>query len=173
MAFSRRRVFVVGAAGLAAAAAAAVLAPRLRNSSAQALETARFTDLEGRPRTLAEWKNRPLVCNFWATWCPPCREEIPLLVAERPHVTGKGGEIVGIALDTAANVAQFTKTVHISYPVLLADPSSIELMAKLGNASGGLPYTVFVARSGRIAGRKLGRLQRPELEARLRELLAS
>jgi thiol-disulfide isomerase/thioredoxin len=175
MGLKRRDALILGGVGLAAALAGAIVAPRLLRSDAPlaVLEHAPLTDVEGRVRHIAEWKGKALVCNFWATWCPPCREEIPLLVSSHEKVLAKGGEIVGIALDNAKNVVEFTKTVRINYPILVTDPSAIELMAKLGNASGGLPYTVFVDRAGSIVGRKLGMLHGPELEANLENLLRS
>lgn len=175
MDLKRRDALILGGVGLAAALAGAIVAPRLLRSDAPlaVLEHARLTDVEGRVRHIAEWKGKALVCNFWATWCPPCREEIPLLVSSHEKVLAKGGEIVGIALDSAKNVVEFTKTVRINYPILVTDPSAIELMAKLGNASGGLPFTVFVDRAGSLVGRKLGMLHGPELEANLEMLLGS
>ena len=175
MGLKRRDALILGGVGLAAALAGAIVAPRLLRSDAplEVLEHAPLTDVEGRVRHIAEWKGKALVCNFWATWCPPCREEIPLLVSSHEKVLAKGGEIVGIALDSAKNVVEFTKTVRVNYPILVTDPSAIELMAKLGNASGGLPYTVFVDRAGSLMGHKLGMLHGPELDANLEKLLGS
>ena len=175
MGLKRRDALILGGVGLAAALAGAIVAPRLLRSDAplEVLEHAPLSDVEGRVRHIAEWKGKALVCNFWATWCPPCREEIPLLVSSHEKVLAKGGEIVGIALDSAKNVVEFTKTVRINYPILVTDPSAIELMAKLGNASGGLPYTVFVDRAGSLMGHKLGMLHGPELDANLEKLLGS
>lgn len=173
MALTRRDALILGGVGIAAALAGAIVGPRLLRPDAplEVLEGARLTDLEGRTRQIGEWKGKALVCNFWATWCPPCREEIPLLVANQAEVLQKGGEIVGIALDTARNVAEFLKIVQVTYPILLAEASAIELMAKLGNPSAGLPYTLFIDRTGKPVGRKLGRLHEPELQADLIQLL--
>jgi thiol-disulfide isomerase/thioredoxin len=175
MGLKRRDALILAGVGLAAGLAGAIVAPRLLRSDdpLAALEALPLMDVEGRVRHVAEWKGRPLVCNFWATWCPPCREEIPLLVSSHEKVLAKGGEILGIALDSAKNVVEFTKTVRINYPVLVTDPSAIGLMAKLGNASGGLPYTVFVDRAGLLVGHKLGMLHGPELETNLEKLLGS
>jgi thiol-disulfide isomerase/thioredoxin len=118
-----------------------------------------------------EWRGKVLVCNFWATWCPPCREEIPLLVSQRDALASKGLEVVGIAVDSAPKVAEFAKTAKISYPILVAEASGIGLMRELGNRSGALPYTVFLDRDGTIVARKLGALHRPELERILQKLL--
>jgi thiol-disulfide isomerase/thioredoxin len=175
MALTRRDTLILGGVGIAAALAGAILGPRLLRPDAplEVLEGARLTDLEGRTRQIGEWKGKALVCNFWATWCPPCREEIPLLVASHKEVLQKGGEIVGIALDTAKNVVGFEKIFQVTYPVLLAEPSAIDLMTKLGNPGAGLPYTLFIDRTGGLVGRKLGRLHGPELRDDLIRLLGT
>ena len=112
-----------------------------------------------------------LVCNFWATWCAPCREEIPVLMAARQKYGPKTLEIVGIAVDRAAKVGEFARSLGISYPVLVSDAEGLELMRKLGNEGGGLPYTVFVDRQGVVAHRKLGALKSAELEGILEPLI--
>ena len=174
MAPARREALVLTAAGLAAAAAGFFLGPvllggREPHGPAELLE-ARLPDLAGKPRHLSEWRGRVLVVNFWATWCAPCREEIPLLMAARSRYSGKGVEIVGIAVDNAAKVVEFTKSLGVTYPILLSEADGLELMRKLGNSSGGLPYTVFLDREGRVAHRKLGALKGPDLEDILRSL---
>jgi thiol-disulfide isomerase/thioredoxin len=132
---------------------------------------ARFLDLAGHTRTLAEWRGRILVLNFWATWCAPCREEIPMLMAAREKYLASGVEIVGIAIDTAAKVSEFVRQLGILYPVLLADAEGLDLMRGLGNQVGGLPYTVVLDRAGMPAARKLGALSFEELNSMLSGLL--
>jgi thiol-disulfide isomerase/thioredoxin len=173
----RREALILGAAGLAAAAAGFLVGPTaLRlggNAAGDALQAASFPDLEGKPRKLAEWRGRVLVCNFWATWCAPCREEIPLLVAARRNYASAGAEIVGIAIDNGAKVREFSASFAISYPVLLAEADGLDLMRRLGNASGGLPYTVVADRQGAPVRQKLGAFKAGELEAILDPLLRS
>jgi thiol-disulfide isomerase/thioredoxin len=173
MALSRRDALILAGIGVVAATAGAIVVPRMLHSraGAAALRAARFTSLDGRVRDIGEWQGKILVCNFWATWCPPCREEIPLLVSERDALTSRGLEVVGIAVDSAANVAEFSRITKISYPILIADVSGIELMRELGNPSGALPFTVFLDRDGAIAARKLGALHRPQIERILWDLL--
>jgi thiol-disulfide isomerase/thioredoxin len=174
MAKRRREVLILGGAGLAAAAGGFLAGPALLrlggNAEAEALRAASFGDLEGKPRRLAEWQGRILVCNFWATWCAPCREEIPMLVAARQKYAGFGVEIVGIAIDNASKVRQFSSTLNISYPILLAEADGLDLMRRLGNTGGGLPYTVVADRQGIPIHRKLGALKAPELDALLEPL---
>jgi thiol-disulfide isomerase/thioredoxin len=136
-----------------------------------ALGAAHFTDLAGKPRSLAEWQGHVLVVNFWATWCAPCREEIPAFVAVRGKTQGSGVEFVGIAVDHAEKVVEFARKVHISYPVLLLDASGFSLIRALGNPSGGLPFTVFLDARGVIVDRHLGALTQQTLEERLKRLL--
>jgi thiol-disulfide isomerase/thioredoxin len=173
MAPGRRDALILGGAGLVAAAAGFLAGPallRLRTQGESAFGQAAFTDLDGRQRRFAEWRGRVVVCNFWATWCAPCREEIPLLVAARQKFGPAGVEIVGIAIDNVAKVRQFSASFNISYPVLLADADGLDLMHQLGNSGGGLPFTVIADRQGALVYRKLGALKPGELDAWLEPL---
>jgi len=175
MALGRRKALILGTVGVAAAAAGALTALGLLRSDggSAALQAAEFTDLEGRTRQLAEWKGRVVVCNFWATWCPPCREEIPMLVALNSRMEPKGVQVVGIAVDFAAKVASFARDYKITYPILIAGPDGIDLMREAGNQVGGLPYTAFLDHKGKIVGTKLGALKESEVNERLAEMLRS
>ena len=168
MAPRRRELLILGSAGLAAAAAGFLIGPALLRLGGEsedgALAAATFGDLDGRQRRLAEWRGKVLVCNFWATWCAPCREEIPLLIAARQKYGPGGVEIVGIGIDNAVKVREFSATFNISYPILLAEADGIDLMRRLGNPGGGLPYTVIADREGRVIHRKLGALKAGELD---------
>lgn len=159
------------AVGTAAAAAGWYFGPHLRSvhdtGDVAALFAAPLHDLEGRTRSVLEWKGHVLVCNFWATWCAPCRQEIPALGRIRAKFLSKRVEILGIAVDQASNVADFVKELKIDYPVVLADASSIDLMRRLGNSAGGLPFTVILDREGNLAYRKLGSIGESELEESL------
>ena len=173
MAPSRREVLILGAIGAAAALAgglAGALALQAQSGAADLL-AAPFRDLSGAKRTLREWQGRVLVCNFWATWCAPCREEIPMLVAVRGAFAAKGAEVVGIGIDQTSKIDEFAMAYGITYPVLIADESAMELMSRLGNGPGGLPYTVVLDRLGAVVHRRLGALARAELEEVLKGLL--
>ena len=165
---------ILGGAGLAAAAAGFLVGPALLQLGGGreegALAQAVFKDLDGKSRRLAEWQGRALVCNFWATWCAPCREEIPLLIAARQKYGPSGVEIVGIAIDNAAKVREYAASFNISYPVLLAEADGLDLMRQLGNSAGGLPYTVIADRRGGLVHRKLGALKQAELDGFLEPL---
>lgn len=170
---ARRDALVLTAAGLAAAAAGFLVGPAFlgRESAPEAFLGASFPDLQGKPRQLSEWRGKILVCNFWATWCAPCREEMPLLMAARAKYAPNGVEIVGIAVDNAVKVSQFAIALGITYPILLSEADGLEHMRRLGNTSGGLPYTVFFDRQGRAAHRKVGALKPGDLEEVLGSLL--
>ncbi len=174
----RREALLLCTAGIAAAGAGFVAGPLLLrlgdgDTASRALFAATLPDLSGKPRRLAEWQGRVVLVNFWATWCAPCREEIPLLVAAMEKYRPGGVEIVGIAVDNAAKVAEFTKTMAISYPVLLAEASGLDLMRQLGNAGGGLPYTVVADRKGALVLRKLGAFKKGDLDPILGALAAA
>jgi len=171
MAPGRRELLTLGAAGLAAAGAGFLVGPLLLRLGegeggglGRTLFAATLPDLSGRPRRLAEWQGRVLLVNFWATWCAPCREEIPLLIAARQKYASAGVEIVGIAVDNAAKVGEYAKSIAISYPVLVAEADGLDLMRQLGNSGGGLPYTVVADRQGALVNRKLGALKESDLD---------
>lgn len=175
MALRRREALILAGVAAAAAATGFIAGPRLLDrgggGDADALRGATFQDLAGNPQSLDRWQGKILVLNFWATWCAPCLEEIPMLVVMREKYTSSGVEIVGIAIDLAAKVSDFSKTMKIGYPLLIADAAGIDLVRKLGNKAGGLPYTVFLNRRGLLVRRKLGALQGAELESILAGML--
>lgn len=168
-----RRNLILGAVALMAAAAGGIVATsRLRQqSAAKELLSSSFPDLAGRRRQLSEWGGRPILCNFWASWCAPCREELPLLDAVARENASIGLQVVGIAIDNAANVTKYLKAVQIGYPVLIAEGSAITLMRTLGNPNGVLPFSVTVDGGGRLRQRKVGAYSAQELRSDLAALL--
>jgi len=169
----RRDALLLAGVGLAAAAAGVLVGPLMLQSQTGAAElhAASYPDISGAMRPIDGWKGLVLVCNFWATWCEPCREEVPLLLEIRQKYRERGLEVVGIGIDNAAKIRQFTSEFMISYPVLVGDSGGIELMRKLGNREGGLPFTVVLDRHGAIAYRRLGLLKRGDLQAALEPLV--
>lgn len=121
---------------------------------------------------MSSFRGKPLVVNFWARWCPPCRAEIPELNEFRKTHAGKI-EVVGIGIeDDAAAVKAFARDFPMRYPVFLAGADGTLMMQALGNRRGGLPYTLFIDRHGRVVGQKLGLLRQRDLDAAVPLLLA-
>lgn len=118
-------------------------------------------DLSGVPHHLADWGGRPLAVNFWATWCDPCRHEIPLLKELRRENAKSRLEIVGIALDYHDSVQKFVRELGIEYPVLVGEKGGYEAVAAFG-VDPVLPFTVFADAEGRIVTLKIGELHRDE-----------
>ncbi len=116
-------------------------------------------DSAGKPIEMSRFAGRPLVVNFWATWCPPCVEEMPELSALYKERKAKGLQMIGIGIDSAAKVADFAARSPVSYPLVVAGLSGTELARAFGNTTGGLPFTVLIDRHGRIAQRIPGRVK--------------
>jgi thiol-disulfide isomerase/thioredoxin len=136
-----------------------------------ALAAARLSDLDGMPQSLEQWRGKVIVVNFWATWCEPCREEIPLLVKLQQKYESQGLQLVGIAIDQPEKVRPYAAEMAMNFPVLIGAVDGIELMRLLGNRAGVLPYTVVLRRDGAIAAREIGAVKEPRMEALLSQLL--
>ncbi len=158
-------------AGLAAAAAGAGVALwRLRPEAVlpQAAEDfwrQRFAQPAGGEIVMAPWRGRPLLVNFWATWCPPCIEELPMMEAFWREHAAKGLQIVALAIDQPSSVRRFLERMPLSFPVGLAGLEGAQLAKSLGNATGGLPFSVFFGKDGGIYKQKLGQLHPADLDA--------
>ena len=137
----------------------------------QKLLQAPFADLNGKPQMLAQRRGRVLIVNFWATWCAPCREEIPALMRVNRKYASNGVELVGIALDNATKVLIYSKEMSMDYLLLIAGAQTLELGKDLGNQAGVLPYTVVLDRRGKVAYAHAGALTEATLEDVLRPLL--
>jgi thiol-disulfide isomerase/thioredoxin len=120
-----------------------------------------LADTQGVKHKLSEWQGRPLLINFWATWCDPCRREIPLLKSLRHERAGEGFEVVGIAVDFPDAVQHYSHEMGIDYPVLVGEQDGLEAIAAFGMDTV-FPFTVFVDRQGRIVTLKIGELHPDE-----------
>ncbi len=141
--------------------------------SSSPLFAATLHDMDNKPVALAAYQDKPLVVNFWARWCPPCRAEIPELAAfQRKH--GDKIVVLGIGIENdAAAVKEFARQYAMTYPVLLTHEQGNALMQALGNRRGGLPYTLFIDRNGQVVGQKLGLLREHDLKAAEKLLLGT
>jgi len=115
-------------------------------------------DRAGTPRSLVSWKGQPLIINFWATWCGPCREEIPLLNSLRRERAADRLEVIGIAVDERQAVLKFANELGIQYPVLMGEQDGYDAAERFGVGSLVLPFSVFVDAQGRIVTLKVGEL---------------
>lgn len=131
--------------------------------SAEAFFARTFNDLDGQPVEMARWKDRIVVVNFWATWCPPCVEEMPDLQRAHDEYADRGVTVVGLGIDSPAALQRFRDQHGLSLPLFAAGAAGSELGRTLGNPSGALPYTILVDRNGRIVRSHLGQIQPAEL----------
>ena len=154
-----------------AARQAAKPAPAAPDKGGEALLAMRYPDLEGREQSLSQWKGKVLIVNFWATWCEPCKKEIPEFVKVQAKFGAKGVQFVGIALDDREKVQAMSRELGINYPVLIAPISAIEASRDAGNDKSALPFTAILDRNGRVASSKLGGLDESSLEAVISKLI--
>ncbi|MCB1857325.1 MAG: TlpA family protein disulfide reductase [Gammaproteobacteria bacterium] len=130
-----------------------------------------FPDLEGVTRHHDEWKARVLIVNFWATWCPPCRQEMPLFVETQERYRAQGVQFVAIAIDDRDLVKDFSDVYGINFPVVIGGVDAIQLSTSLGNKFGTLPFTAIFDRSGRTRYVQAGEISHETLERQILDLL--
>ena len=118
--------------------------------------SARFTDMNGNLQEFGQWQKKLLIINFWATWCAPCKEEMPMLANVQRQFQDKGLQIVGIAVDSRENVLKFSESMPMGYPLCPDEVRAIEFSKRLGNRLGLLPYTVAVKPGGEVVFAKMG-----------------
>ncbi len=164
----RRRLWLgAGVAAVAAVAGAGVAWWRLAPGAAQpgveeALWQRSFSTPDGAPLAFAQWRGQPLIVNFWATWCPPCVRELPLLSEFAGRKAAHGIQVVGLAVDKEPAVQKFLQRQPLAFPVGMAADGS-QLTRELGNINGGLPFTVFLGSDGKLRQRKIGELSAQDL----------
>jgi thiol-disulfide isomerase/thioredoxin len=164
-----RRHWLVGVAGAAAVAGVGLswwrsAGGRLPPATEQLLWSSRFEQPNGEMLSMEACRGRPLVINFWATWCPPCVEEMPLLDVFYRENISKSWQIVGIAIDQPSAVRRFLTAQPVRYPIALGGLTGNHLGRQLGNESGSLPYTLVLDARGRIVQQKIGRLDPQDLK---------
>ena len=170
----RRWLLFAGVATLAGATGALFGLKRLggaRDEIAKAMMAIRLPDLKGEARSLEQWRGQVLVVNLWATWCVPCREEIPVFVKLQDKYRERGLQIIGIAIDRRDSVQTFAHEFGINYPLLLGGIEVVELSRQTGNRVGALPFTLIFDRSARIVATSLGQIKEISLENSIKPLL--
>lgn len=160
---NRRVAMYAGVAALAAIAGAGVAwrrhtADAMSSDALGTLWAAEFDTPNGESLPMKTLQGRPLVINFWATWCTPCIEEMPLIDAFFRQNESKGWQVLGLAIDQPSRVRQFLSQFPVNYKIGLAGLNGTELGKMLGNNVGGLPFTVVLDANGELIQRKLGKL---------------
>ncbi len=167
--FSRRRLLYAGVAGAAALGGAGVAWWRFKphaveTGADQALWSLEFDRPEGGVVSMADMAGKPLLLNFWATWCPPCVQELPMLNAFYREHAAKGWQVLGLAIDQPSAVRQFLARLPLDFPVGLAGLGGTDLGRSLGNLTGGLPFSVVFGESGKVLHRKMGQVNEQDLQ---------
>ena len=142
-----------------------LIAPKNARPATAQLLALTLPDANAVGQGLSQWKDKILVVNFWATWCLPCREEMPGFSRLNTKYAAKGVQFVGIAFDSADKVKEFSVLTPVSYPLLIGSSTLMPITADLGDAVGGLPFTVIVGRDGSLLHSKLGLWKESALEA--------
>ncbi|WP_020564642.1 TlpA family protein disulfide reductase [Methylosarcina fibrata] len=169
-----KRTFLILGVALAALVLGVVsrqLLTPLFSAPSSSLPEFGFPDLSDRQRSVSEWRGKVLVLNFWATWCPPCREEMPELIALQKQYSEKGLQVVGIAIEDKEPVSEFLDFVDMNYPILIAGDAGLPLARQLGNTMGAVPYTLVVDRQGRIVYSQPGQVTKDKMQPIIEPLL--
>jgi thiol-disulfide isomerase/thioredoxin len=164
------RRLAIGAVAVAAATAGAGLAwwrqrEKPEDAASQRVWTLDFPTPQGTSLAFASFKGKPLLVNFWATWCPPCVEEMPLLDAFFRQHASKGWQVVGLAVDQPSAVRTWLQRTPVSFPIGFAGLEGTDLARSLGNLTGGLPFTVVYGADGQVRQRRMGRVSEGDLKA--------
>lgn len=164
-----RRAIVGATVGFAAAAAGGALAwwryreGELDSHAADALWSLRFERPEGGTLSMADYRGRPLVVNFWATWCAPCVRELPALQRFAREHAAHGWQVIALAVDQPVPVLEFIARFKLELTVAMAGVDGLEWQRAMGNRAGGLPYSVVLDQRGRVRERRLGESHYDEL----------
>jgi len=138
---------------------------------ASAVFSLSLPDTSGQQQSLSQWRGKVVVINFWATWCAPCREEMPEFVRAQREFGPRGLQFVGIAVDEPDKVAQFAKELDLNYPALIGGYGAVELSKTLGNHLSALPFTIVIDRAGTVAKTQLGPFKPDKLRSTIDNLL--
>lgn len=174
----RRTLLLAGVGGLAAVAGYVAHLARIGGLGGSAAPDlgekilgSRLAGLDGAPQDLTAFRGRILVVNYWATWCAPCREEIPMFVRIQREYAAKNVQFIGIAIDQVDKVREFAKEFQINYPLLIGAMDSMELLREAGNKVGVLPYTLIINPASQITVSLVGGISEARMRSALRPLL--
>jgi thiol-disulfide isomerase/thioredoxin len=142
-----------------------------RGTDAATLFAIAMPDVAGKEQSFGQWKGKVLVVNFWATWCVPCREEMPEFVKVQRELGGRGLQFVGVAIDQVDKVEAFAAELGLNYPALIGGYGAIELSRTMGNRLGALPFTVIIDRTGGVVHTQLGPIKEASLRSIVVQLL--
>jgi thiol-disulfide isomerase/thioredoxin len=123
-----------------------------------------LADRSGKPTSIRTWRGKSLILNFWATWCAPCRREIPLLLSLHRDWPARNFEVVGVAVDHADKVLTYANELKIAYPLLIGEQDALDVVTQLGVESPVFPFTVFTDQRGEVVTLFLGELHRPQVD---------
>jgi thiol-disulfide isomerase/thioredoxin len=132
---------------------------------------AKLLGVDGKVLAFEQWRGKVLVVNFWATWCAPCREEIPGFIKFQAHYAAKGVQFVGVAIDQKERVAPYARDMGINYPLVVGGMETMEFARQLGNHATVLPYTIIVDRTGMVVANQIGVVRPEKLESIVAPLL--
>lgn len=132
-----------------------------------------FTDLTGAHKTVGDWHVNVTLVNFWATWCAPCRDEIPLFMSMLERYRERGFRVVGVAIDEVDAVNRFRDELLINYPLLILEKNVNTVMRRYGDGMAILPYSVLVDAQGNITAKKLGAYEHKELDSLVAQTLVA
>jgi thiol-disulfide isomerase/thioredoxin len=164
-------IIIAAAIALAAGISVRRLSTPVMDSRPSTLIDFSLPDVSGVQRNVSEWQGKVLVINFWATWCPPCRKEIPEFVALQEQYGDKGLQFVGIAIEEREPVSEYLNTIKINYPILIGGDKGIALAQQLGNIINAVPFTIVVNRQGQIIHRQPGEFSREKILETIRPLM--
>ena len=165
---SRRTWLVASMAGVAALAGVGLSwltrAPEVATDAGLSAFWTRSFDVPGHaPLAMSGFAGHPLLLNFWATWCAPCIEELPLLDRFYAENSAKNWQVLGLAVDETSSVQAFLRHAPVRFPIAMAGMAGIQLSKTLGNLGGGLPFTIVIGSGGQVLHRKMGRVQPADL----------
>jgi thiol-disulfide isomerase/thioredoxin len=168
MSLQRRTLWMAGVA-VVAGGAGALLATRrfalqpVMSEAETAFWAGSFDGPNGEAVRVADFRGKPLLVNFWATWCPPCVEELPMLNSFHQAHKGQGWQVLGLAVDQPSAVRGFMQKLPLNFPVGMAGFAGTELSRSLGNPTGALPYSVVFDAAGSLVHRKIGKVSEADL----------